>query len=178
MTVDPEPQTLWQIFEEERQAERQNLPYNGHSGFVAGSDTSTERALDEDASGQTQSRLDRILEAIKLRPLGMTWNEVAKLLDLHHGQASGALSMLHKQGLIFALTKKRNKCHPYVAVQYRNQYPAMDRIDEPVRTKASMEREVREVLIDAVDALLKSQSWETINALREAREQYKDATER
>ena len=178
MTSTPEPQTLWEIFEEERQAERQNLPYNGHSGFVAGSDTSTERALEEDASGQTQTRLDKVLEAIKLRPLGMTWIEVGKLLNLHHGQASGALSMLHKQGLIFALNKKRNKCHPYVAVQYRNQYQASDRIDEPVRTKASMEREVREVLIDAVDALLKSQSWETINALRDAREAYKDTTER
>jgi hypothetical protein len=33
---------------------------------------------------------------------------------MHHGQASSALSVLHKAGRIVRLAEKRNRCHVYV----------------------------------------------------------------
>jgi hypothetical protein len=37
---------------------------------------------------------------------------------MHHGQASGALSVLHKEGRIARLTERRNRCAVYVLPEY------------------------------------------------------------
>lgn len=151
-----------------------NLPYDGHSGAVTASDTSLERALEEDASGTTAARCNLILEHLRTRPFGMTWAELGAALNLHHGQVSGALSMMHKQGLVFALRTKRNRCHPYVHAAYKANHSADKRIDEPVRTRASQERDAYRQLLQAVDALLEQNQWETIRQLRIARALIKD----
>lgn len=55
-------------------------------------------------------------------PRGVTWAEVAKELDLHHGQASGALSRLHRDGALAKLAERRAGSGIYVtpdAVQGR-----------------------------------------------------------
>lgn len=147
----------------------EELLYNGRSGAVNASDTSRERADAEDASGETSRRVQTILEHLQLRRDGMTWPELAAVLKLHHGQVSGALSMMHKAGLVFALTAKRNRCHPYVHARYRQIYGDHERIDQPARTKAGAEKEALAALLVAVDALLEAQTWETIRALRVAR---------
>ncbi len=133
------------------------------------SDTSRERADQEDKDGTTANRFNRVAETLKLRKEGMTWFELAAVLNLHHGQISGSLSMLHKGGQVFALRKKRSKCHPYVHIAYRDTYPAYQRLDEPVKTKAKVEREALVGLLIAVDALLQTQTWDTVTALRVAR---------
>lgn len=145
------------------------LLYNGRSGAVNASDTSRERADAEDAAGTTQARVNAVLEHLKMRRDGMTWPELAVMLKLHHGQISGCLSMMHKAGLVFALRAKRDRCHPYVHSAYRHVYADSQRIDQPVKTKATQEKEALEALLRAVDSLLDAQTWETIRALRTAR---------
>lgn len=152
--------------------------YDGQSGSVRASDTSRERAETEDEAGVTAKRAEQILEHLKLRREGLTWFELGALLKLHHGQASGALSMLHKSGVIFALKQKRNRCHPYVHSAYRHLYSADQRLDEPVKTKAAEEKDALNALLVAVDELLQSQTWNTIRALQTARALYKDKFDR
>lgn len=151
----------------------EELLYNGRSGAVNASDTSRERADEEDAGGTTKARMDAVLAQLKLRRDGMTWPELAALLKLHHGQISGCLSMMHKGGLVFALRAKRSKCHPYVHSAYRSLYPDNARIDQPMKTKATQEKEALEALLCAVDALLDANTWDTIRALRTARATHK-----
>lgn len=151
-----------------------SLPYDGHSGAVTASDTSLERALKEDADGTTAARCNLILTHLQMRPNGLTWAELAALLNLHHGQVSGALSMMHKNGQVFALRVKRNRSHPYVHARYRSIHPSSDRFDEPVKTKARQEREAMQELVEAVDALLEQNTWDTIRRLRLARALVKD----
>lgn len=152
------------------------LPYGGHSGHVANSETSTERAFAEDGSGETSKRLSDILRLMRAHPAGLTWMELGAQLDLHHGQISGALSTLHRLGEVFMLKAKRDRCHPYVHAVHRRNYPPDMRLDVPAKTRVTEEREAREVLLIAVDAVLSSQSWDTIQALREARKHYRIAT--
>lgn len=155
----------------------QELLYNGRSGAVNASDTSRERADQEDKDGSTQERINLVLEQLKLRRDGMTWAELGAVLKLHHGQISGCLSMMHKAGLVFALRTKRNRCHPYVHAAYREIYGPLERIDAPVKTKATQEKEALQTLLVAVDALLDAQTWETIRAVRAARATYREVSE-
>lgn len=57
---------------------------------------------------------------------GATWQEVALAIGLHHGAASGALSVLHKTGHIARLAETRTRCKVYVLPQY-----VLDRPTEP-----------------------------------------------
>lgn len=96
------------------------LPYAGTSGW-SGSETSAARARGDDKDGttsrrQTQAR-SRIFEA---GVEGLTWKELADQLNLHHGQASGVLSVLHKTGHIVRLAETRNRCAVYVNPQFVN----------------------------------------------------------
>jgi hypothetical protein len=53
-------------------------------------------------------------------PWGVTWLELAAVLDVHHGSASGVLSVLHKGGRICRLTERRNRCKVYCLPEYVN----------------------------------------------------------
>ena len=93
-------------------------PYAGTSGW-SGSDTSRERAERLDNSGTTSQRqafVIRYLDA--LGPHGATWQELATATGLHHGSASGVLSVLHKEGLIARLSNRRNRCKVYVGLDH------------------------------------------------------------
>jgi len=106
----------------EKQVEQQILvlPYNGTSGW-SGSETSRERALDNDSSGQTKTNQNRTLRYLQeAGHAGLTWKELADLTDWHHGTSSGVLSVLHKEGIIYRLLEKRNRCKVYVHPDYRN----------------------------------------------------------
>ena len=95
-------------------------PYAGTSGW-SGSDTSKERAIREDADGTTTKRQEETMCALFDSGLtGITWSELANLYGWHHGQASGVLSVLHKEGHIVRLKARRNKSAIYVLGNYVN----------------------------------------------------------
>ena len=95
-------------------------PYAGTSGW-SGSDTSKERVIREDEDGTTSKRQNDALNALfDTGEKGLTWNELAKWYEWHHGQASGVLSVLHKANLIVRLKARRNKSAIYVLPNYIN----------------------------------------------------------
>ena len=92
------------------------LPYNKTSGH-SGTDTSRERALHADRSGKTALRQAQALNLLSQREMaGLTWKEFSEITGLHHGTASGVLSVLHKTGRIARLKETRNGCKVYVDV--------------------------------------------------------------
>jgi DNA-binding MarR family transcriptional regulator len=93
------------------------LPYAGTSGY-SGSDTSEERARVADRSGKTALRQAQALTLISNSgSQGLTWKEFSDVTGLHHGSASGVLSVLHKSGRIARLKQTRDKCKIYVDVR-------------------------------------------------------------
>lgn len=96
------------------------LPYAGTSGF-SGSETSEARARREDQDGTTSRRQAAALTILRSRGSeGCTWKELADALGVHHGSASGALSVLHKQERIARLKEKRSRCKIYVDLDFIN----------------------------------------------------------
>jgi DNA-binding MarR family transcriptional regulator len=94
------------------------LPYNGTSGH-SGTDTSRQRALSADRSGKTALRQAQALNLLSQRDmLGLTWKELSQITGLHHGTASGVLSVLHKTGRIARLKESRDGCKVYVDVSF------------------------------------------------------------
>jgi len=92
------------------------LPYNETSGH-SGTDTSRARALHADRSGKTALRQAQALNLLSQRKItGLTWKEFSEITGLHHGSASGVLSVLHKTGRIARLKETRNGCKVYVDV--------------------------------------------------------------
>jgi len=92
------------------------LPYNGTSGH-SGTTTSKERALHADRSGKTALRQAQALNLLSQREMrGLTWKELSEITGLHHGTASGVLSVLHKAGRIARLKETRKGCKVYVDV--------------------------------------------------------------
>ena len=92
------------------------FPYAGTSGH-SGTQTSKERALDADRSGQTARRQAEALKLLdKQKSFGITWKELSEVTGLHHGTTSGVLSVLHKTGRIARLKERRNRCKVYVSL--------------------------------------------------------------
>lgn len=83
----------------------------GHSG----GSTSHERAVREVQDGTLTGRLSGVREiAWAEGRRGITVSEVRHTLRLHHGQASSALSNLHRTGHLARLAERRNGCFVYV----------------------------------------------------------------
>jgi len=123
------PQTVWAF---------PVLPYNGSSGF-SGSDSSRARAVSEDSNGITSDRQRQTMAFLESRlSLGSTWRDLAEALCWHHGQASGALSVLHKTGHITRLKQTRDRCAIYVMPNM-----VAGREESPYTTKQTRQ-EVRE----------------------------------
>lgn len=127
-----EPRTLWDVFDEESRSDvvhacsgehcqvcrRASLPYAGTSGW-SGSETSRSRAVTDDRSGVTAKRQANVLQILGDSEFhGVTWKELSDLTGEHHGSTSGALSVLHKDGIIARLTETRNRCKVYVLPEY------------------------------------------------------------
>jgi len=90
------------------------LPYGGTSGW-SGSETSRERAICADRSGATSERQRHVVDLLASRAAaGMTWRDLSIVTGWHHGTASGALSVLHKAGVICRLDERRDRCAIYV----------------------------------------------------------------
>ena len=108
---------------------------------------SRDRAQREANDGTAADRALQILNILTHEPRGLTWGEVADRLGLHHGQASGALSNLHKTGRVFMLRTKRGKAHPYCHAHFRDAYPEAERFDTPAQTHAGKTRELERTII-------------------------------
>lgn len=94
-------------------------PYAGRSGS-SGSAASHERADAEDESGVTTYRQTRVLALLdRAGPLGMNWVEIGKAENWHHGQATGVLSVLHREGRIARLRfGRRDRSSIYVLPEH------------------------------------------------------------
>jgi hypothetical protein len=96
------------------------LPYAGTSGWQ-GSEASRDRALADDADGATGNRQQIAMWfLIDAKSHGLTWRELGDAQGWHAGQSSGALSNLHKSGLVARLKERRNRCSVYVLAEYVN----------------------------------------------------------
>lgn len=94
------------------------LPYDQTSGH-SGTDTSKARAIEADRSGKTAMRQAQALELLNANyERGLTWKEFSLITGLHHGTASGVLSVLHKAGRIARLKESRNGCKVYVGLNW------------------------------------------------------------
>lgn len=92
---------------------------NGHGSGHAGNDTSRERQEREDARGLTGRRQRKTFEAVELAAAhGVTSAEIEDLLGVGHGQASSALSHLHRAGRIRRIKDRRNKQELYVLPEH------------------------------------------------------------
>jgi len=94
------------------------LPYDQTSGH-SGTDTSKARAVEADRSGKTAMRQAQAIELLNQNyGRGLTWKEFSLITGLHHGTASGVLSVLHKAGRIARLKESRNGCKVYVGLNW------------------------------------------------------------
>lgn len=118
------------------------LPYNGTEGYVD-SPASKERAVREAKEGIAGNRQQVILRLVEEAGMhGLTWGEVQKKLpELHHGQISASLSVLHKAGDLFQLKPKRDRSHPYVHHSYLFRWAEHLRLDTPSRIKRNVDRD-------------------------------------
>ena len=93
------------------------VPYNGTAGW-SGTETSKERAMYNLRTGKEYNNQEKALVLLKDNPSGLTWKELADAVDIHHGTASGVLSVLHKAGAILRSANIRNGCAIYYGIQY------------------------------------------------------------
>lgn len=91
------------------------LGYNGTAGGEAGHPTSTDRAETEANNGKGAYRQSAALGEVRRSGfVGSTWKELADARGWHHGQASSALSNLHRRGMVVRLDDVRQGCGVYV----------------------------------------------------------------
>ena len=148
--------------------EENELPYAGTAGYVSGSDTSRERAQKEAMTGVATYRQKKVLEWLDQNPKGMTWKELGTFMGLHHGQISGALSVLHKVGKVAQLRSKRNNCHPYISINFVEHYPLTELILAPSETKSGKRRQALEKVIIAARLVDSDYNIESAALLRES----------
>lgn len=119
------------------------IPYPGDhgSGSAAGSDTSKERQVRNDASGIT-SLVQRAVyaELAVQKSEGLTALDVELGMKIGHGGASSALSHLHRAGKITRIKMRRNRHEIYVLPEYVNGRP-----ESPYRPRNKPAKHPRDV---------------------------------
>jgi hypothetical protein len=124
---------------------------------------STERETAEIETGAHATGMKIVLRLLEnAGNYGMTWNEIAACTGWHHGKVSSRLTNLHKSGHVFALRQKRNRCHIYMDVRYREMYATEDVFDAPVRTKSSQKWEAYEAVVNAARKFVTSGDLESL----------------
>lgn len=122
--------------------------YNDTAGFVD-RPASRERAFREVEDGSLSARQQAILDCLEdAGRQGMTWKQLGDLLGLHHGKVSGALSNMHKGGVVFMLVAQRDRCHPYVHEKYRDTFQTVERYDQPARTRNNKRNDLLNELLE------------------------------
>lgn len=96
----------------------------GANGDYGHSSAETSKATDTPALGKRQQQVYNYLSDVGEE--GANCSEVMDWLDIGHGSASGALTRLHRDGLVSRLTVKRHGKQVYVLPQWvkgRNESP-------------------------------------------------------
>lgn len=94
------------------------VPYDGTAGW-SGTDTSKSRALVNLRTGREYNNQQKALAYIKVAgSKGLTWKELSLHTGMHHGTASGVLSVLHKSGAILRTTRVRDRCKVYMDIMF------------------------------------------------------------
>jgi hypothetical protein len=97
------------------------VPYPNAGSGHASNDTSRERQEREDASGMTATRQAKALAWVEAAGAnGLIVAEVERMLGVGHGQASSALSHLHRAGKVVRLRDRRHKQELYVHPDFVN----------------------------------------------------------
>lgn len=125
-------------------------PYADSEGYTtghAGEGASRDRAQGEVKSGVASLRQrTTVMELSAFGQHGLTWKELAERNGWHHGQASGVLSVLHKEGRIACLAERRGGCSIYVMPQYVDERKTVEhRGTRASEDRAAVER-IRELL--------------------------------
>ena len=142
------------------------LPYGQTSGW-SGSSTSRERAERADRTAITENRQSITVGLLRRAGIdGLTWRELSEQTGWHHGTASGALSVLHKDGQIARLPERRDKCQIYVL---RENVLGRDTADYQPNVSARL---LQEVLTDIEQDLLADRRWDAIRRIRATLEIY------
>lgn len=136
--------------------------------YIAASDTSKARAVSEETSGVGEERRKLILQLLAAAPHGLTWKELSALTELHHGQVSGLLSVLHGAGNIIQLRATRDKCHPYIHPRFTDHYTERELVREPVKSRKTVELEFLRYLQEAVEDYLTDPTDDTLEMLSKA----------
>lgn len=99
----------------------QIAPYGRKGSGYSGSKASRQRQKDEDETGVTGFRQVAIFKTLAgFAEHGMTTGEVERVHKVGHGQASGALTLLHRRGAVVRLAERRNRQHVYVLPEHVN----------------------------------------------------------
>lgn len=93
------------------------VPYNGTAGW-SGTDTSKERAMVNLRTGKEYNNQQKALTLLKQIRQGLTWQELSYLTDMHHGTASGVLSVLRRSGAILRTKQTRSGCKVYMDISF------------------------------------------------------------
>jgi len=94
------------------------VPYNGTAGW-SGTETSKDRAMHNLRTGREYNNQQKALALLKeARANGLTWKELSERTGMHHGTASGVLSVLHQAGAILRSIRVRNGCKIYYSIEY------------------------------------------------------------
>ena len=128
------------------------IPYGRTGSGDAGNQTSIARRIEEDASGIASERRRKVYILLAgLGSKGATVGEVEDQLHLGHGQASSALSHLHRAGKVRRLTEKRRKQQVYVTPHF-----VLDRKESPYRPRLTMSQ----AEFDREVGLAQAQAWD------------------
>jgi hypothetical protein len=96
------------------------LPYAGTSGW-SGSDTSYERAINNDKSGVTSKNQTLFITDLSYAgEMGLTAREWGLMHSLEHQTYSSVPSVLHLDGAIVRLTQRRGRHQIYVLPNFVN----------------------------------------------------------
>lgn len=103
-------------------------PDGGSTSGHSGGETSRESVQAQDKSGRSKRQQQRTLGLVGETNViigrrtggyyGLTVHELCSATDMHHGQASRALSVLHKSGLLQRLKERRGRASIYVLPEY------------------------------------------------------------
>lgn len=131
-------------------------PYRGTGGSVP-REASIARAEHDVKSGKLGARQELVLSKLRRAGIiGATWKELGQELNLHHGQISGVLSNLHKEGRVFMLRHMRDGSHPYCHKGIQGHFQPEQIWKMPTRTSGTAYREAYWELREAVEACRKS----------------------
>ena len=155
-----------------RMSEPLMIPYPGDhgSGSAAGSDTSKERQVRNDASGVT-SLVQRAVYAQlgEVKAEGLTALDVELGMKIGHGGASSALSHLHRAGRITRIKMRRNRHEIYVLPEYvngRTESPYRPRLKPAKPARDIGDEQLRAIMMDVgVDESLFAEVRKVVSAL-------------